>query len=167
MTSINFSMMLAPDRAQPAMKRLICAFALLSLSVGCAAFAAGAQSTPIEVRQGWIRWLPAGLPAAGYLTILNQGDKPVALVKASSPDYGNVMLHRSVAANGKDRMVMVKRLTIPAHGKVDIAPGGYHLMLMQATQSVSPGDDVPVSLQFSDGTIVHARLKVRQANQLN
>lgn len=148
------------------MKSLKCLFADFCLAIGCAA-AAGSVHPSIEVQHGWVRWLPGALPAAGYLTIINHGATASALVKASSPDYGDVMLHRTVTSGGMENMEMVDRLKIPAHGEIDLSPGNYHLMLMHAKHPVAPGDEVPVVLQFSDGTAVHARLKVRPANQLN
>ena len=44
--------------------------------------AAGSSEAPIEVSAAWIRWLPAGLPAAGYATLVNTGDTPVSLISA-------------------------------------------------------------------------------------
>ena len=46
---------------------------------------AASPGAPIEVVAAWIRWLPAGLPAAGYATLVNRGDKPLSLISASSP----------------------------------------------------------------------------------
>ncbi len=63
------------------MKKLKCVLAVVGLTIAFGACAAGSAS--LEVRQGWVRWLPGGLPAAGYLTIVNHGDKPVALINTS------------------------------------------------------------------------------------
>jgi len=142
------------------------ATAALCLTTACAAFAANGRQAPIEVENGWVRWLPGDLPAAGYLTISNHGGQPVALVKESSPDYEKVMLHRSVTAHGSERMEMVERLPVPAHGKAAMSPGNYHLMLMHARHPIAPGDEIHVTLRFSDGSTVNAALQVRPANQL-
>src|SRR5574337_1124708 len=83
------------------------------------------------------------LAAAGYLTIINHGATASALVKASSPDYSDVMLHRTVTSGGMENMEMVDRLKIPARGEIDLSPGNYHLMLMHAKHPVAPGDEVP------------------------
>jgi copper(I)-binding protein len=110
---------------------------------------------------GWVRWLPANLPAAGYVTVFNAGKTPIDLTSASSPDYQQVMLHQSIANGSTDRMVMVAKLTIPAGGSVQIAPSGYHLMLMSATRSIAPGDTVHVTLHFSDGSSLLVPMAVR------
>lgn len=143
------------------MKILRYLLAALCLTImGVAAVAASGAPPAIQVEHGWVRWLPGKLPAAGYATISNHGNQAVALIKTSSPDYASVMLHRTVTSNGVDQMKSVGRLEIPPHGKVDISPGNYHLMLMHATHPINPGDTISIAFQFSDGAVVHAQFKV-------
>jgi periplasmic copper chaperone A len=42
---------------------------------------------PISATLAWVRWLPGNLPAGGYLTLRNDGDRPATLVSVSSPDF--------------------------------------------------------------------------------
>lgn len=147
------------------MKTLRYLLAALCLMILGAEAVAGGASPAIDVQQGWVRWLPGNLPAAGYATITNNGNKAVALVKTSSPDYESVMLHRTVTSHGVDQMKPVGRLDIPPHGKVDISPGDYHLMLMHATHPINPGDTISIVFQFSDGAVVHAQFKVEPPNK--
>lgn len=123
------------------------------------------SATPsVRVEHAWIRWLPANLPAAGYATIVNDGDSLQRLTGASSPDYGSVMLHRSRLAQGDSTMEMVDHLDIPAHGSAKLAPGGYHLMLSRATHPLKPGDKVPMRLRFADGSVLQVDFSVLPAN---
>jgi copper(I)-binding protein len=103
------------------------------------------------IEQAWIRWLPANLPAGGYLTVANHGDQPVVLVGASSPDYATIGLHRSVITDGVDNMQPVKQITVAPHSTLNFGATGYHLMLMMPVRPVAPGDRVPITLQFADG----------------
>ncbi|HTW74291.1 MAG TPA: copper chaperone PCu(A)C [Steroidobacteraceae bacterium] len=112
---------------------------------------APAQGAPVQIRQAWIRWLPANLPAGGYLTLSNPSARTVSLVGASSPDYGSVMLHRSLEHNGTSRMVPVAHIDVAPHSTLSFASLGYHLMLMRPRTSITPGDHVPVTLRFADG----------------
>ncbi|WP_345814356.1 copper chaperone PCu(A)C [Paraburkholderia sp. PREW-6R] len=141
---------------------LTCALALASGLV-TAAQAAGAQA--ISVQNAWVRWLPNNLPAAGYLTLVNASDKAVDLVDISSDDYGDAMLHQTVSNGSSQKMVMVDKLTVPAHGQVAIAPGGYHVMLEDAKHKVAPGDTVHLTLKFSDGETLNAPFAVKSPAQ--
>ncbi len=135
---------------------------LLALSIG--ALAATPTSTSLRAKNAWIRWLPANLPAAGYVAIENDGGAPARLTGASSPDYGRVMLHRSQTVNGVEKMTMVASMDIPAQGKAALAPGGYHLMLSEPTHPIKPGDTVRVTLRFAGGLSLQADFPVRPAN---
>lgn len=125
---------------------------------------AAADKPPVTVSHAWIRVLPGTLPAGGYAVIHNTGDTPYILTGASSPDYQHVMLHRSITQGGMSHMHKVKQLKLPAHATVRLAPGGYHLMLMQATHPVKVGDQVPVTLHFADGSRLEVDFKARPAN---
>lgn len=121
----------------------------------------------IRASHAWIRVLPGSLPAGGYVTLINDGDQPVALQTASSPAYASVMLHHSSTSGGVSRMTMVDTLAIPAHAKVALAPAGYHLMLMQAKTPVKPGDTVEVTLTFADGSTLETHFTARPANAMD
>jgi len=129
--------------------------------------AAGAHATEaqhIRASGAWIRVLPGDLPAGAYVTLENTGDQPASLHAARSPNYAEVMLHQSSSAGGVSRMAMVDELAIPAHGKAELGPGGYHLMLMKATAPVKVGDKIKLTLSFGDGSTLDADFVARPAN---
>jgi copper(I)-binding protein len=121
------------------------------------AFAAGS----ITVEQPWMRFIIKATPAAGYMTLKNAGDRPVALTSASSPACGMLMLHQSKQQNGIDSMTHVEKIAIPAHGSLQFSPGGYHLMCMQPKDAMKLGASVPVTLTFADGQSVTAQFPVK------
>jgi len=121
----------------------------------------------VTASHAWIRVLPGDLPAGAYVTLRNDGDHPVSLTGASSPAYGEAMLHESSSAGGMNRMTMIHALPVPAHGTQALQPGGYHLMLMDPRQPVHPGDTVRVLLQFGDGGTLPVDFKARPANALD
>lgn len=126
---------------------------LAALSFGLCTASAQAADTAgaIVAHDGWVRWLPGKLPAAGYVTLDNHSDKPIALTEVDTDDYGMAMLHQTVKNGSTSKMEMIDKLEIPAHGSVAIAPGGYHLMLEDAQHPIKPGDTVHLKLVFSDG----------------
>lgn len=137
----------------------------LSLSLAFVSHAQAAAPQAITAKDAWVRWLPNNLPAAGYVTLVNAGDKPVDLVDVSSSDYGDAMLHQTVSNGSSQKMVMVDKLTVPAHGQVAIAPGGYHLMLEDAKHKIAPGDTVHLKLKFSDGATLDTPFAVKSPAQ--
>lgn len=122
------------------------------------------KAPTVSVDHAWIRLLPGTLPAGGYATLHNSGDTPVVLTAANSDDYQQVMLHQSTTHDGMSHMSRVDKLTVPAHGSIELTPGGYHLMLMHATHTIEVGDMVPVTLHFADGKILTVDFKARPAN---
>ena len=135
----------------------------LALAMATAAHATGA----VHASDAWVRWLPNKLPAAGYVTLTNSGDKPVDLdvEHVTSPDYDSVMLHRTVSNGSTSQMEMVDKATVPAHGVLKIAPGGYHFMLEEAKHKIAPGDTVHLRMKFSDGTTLDTPFAVKSPAQ--
>jgi copper(I)-binding protein len=141
---------------------LACLLAGLLLTAEVHATAAHVRAT-----DAWIRVLPGALPAGGYLTLHNDGNQAATLTSASSAAYARIMLHRSSMTGRMSRMTMVDALTVPAHGTVTLAPGGYHFMLMQATAPVQPGDKLVLTLKFADGSSLPVAFVARPANALD
>ena len=138
--------------------------ALSTLPVANSALAdsPAAPKPTIRVLAAWIRWLPGGLPAAGYLTLTNTGDKALALDTASSASYRDVSIHRSIAHGTTVEMTPVKELTLPAHTTLEFESTGYHLMLMQPTAAADTAAKIPITLHFSDGSILTVPFEVRR-----
>jgi len=142
--------------------RSAAAAACLAAAQALAGAAAIDVPNTIQVRQAWIRWLPGSAPAGGYLTLINGGDRPVSLVAVVSSGYGTVAMHRSQLRDGISTMVAVERIIIAAHSTLNFASEGYHLMLTAPPIPVQPGDQVPVTLIFSDGTRLTVPFALRQ-----
>lgn len=122
------------------------------------------QASQLKVTHAWIRILPGALPGAGYAVIRNHGNRPAVIVAAHSRFYGNIMLHRSRVRNGMSQMIAVPKLTVPPHGRIQLRPGSYHLMMMHAKHPVQVGHMVPVTLKLADGSTLEVRFKGRPAN---
>ena len=127
------------------------------------AVAPGAQGgpPPVQIKDAWVRWLPGNLPAGGYVTLVNSGARPASLVKAASPDYASVSLHRSFTVGGTSRMTPMKQISVAPHSSLEFAAQGYHLMLAHPTRTLAPGDRVTLTLTFADGAVLDVAFEVR------
>jgi periplasmic copper chaperone A len=139
---------------------MACKGVLLGLWIAATAAAATPVAT-ITVSDAWVRWLPANLPAGGYVTLKNTGTRVQVLTGATSPDFAEVSLHHSVQRDGVSQMQPVSRVEIPPGGVLSLAGGGYHLMLEQPARPLKPGDQVSITLQFVGGSSTTARFEVR------
>ncbi len=127
-----------------------------AVSVG-AAHAAPA----VTITDAWFRSLPGSLPAGGYFTLHNPTAKTLSLTGAASPACGMVMLHKSDAMGGMERMEDVTAIDVAPGGTLSFAPGGYHLMCMDPKMKI--GGHVPVTLEFAGGTKLTIDFAVRGA----
>lgn len=121
------------------------------------------RAAGITVTDGWIRALPSNVPSGGYFTLSNDSGKRIVLTGASSPACGMLMLHKTEASGGMASMSDVATIPIAVGAHLSFAPGGYHLMCMNPTPAIRPGNSIPVTLRFADGETVIADFKVRNA----
>ncbi len=127
------------------------------LPILLAACSPAPEGPELAFETAWIRALPPdhGM-TAGFGTLVNHGPEAIELVSFGSPTWADVSLHRTELVDGVSRMREVKSLTVPANGSVELAPGGYHLMLMMPAGPIAPGDSVTVTMATADGrTFLH------------
>ena len=143
-------------------RMLACAAALLAL------FSASSQAQEIKagdlvITQAWSRATPAGAKVAGgYLTIENKGAAPDRLVSGSGDFAGKVEIHEMAMNNGVMTMrPLDKGLAIEPGKTVKLAPGGYHLMLMDLKNPLKQGEKVPLTLEFEKAGKVALSLDVQ------
>ena len=123
----------------------------------------GASCAP-QVRDGWVRLVPGGMPMhAGFGRIENACAAPATIVSASSPSYASVMLHESRVVNGMNQMRMLQELRIAPDDAAVLKPGGLHLMLMRPGAKLNPGSRVVVQFELAGGGTVLGEFEVRKA----
>jgi len=52
-------------------------------------------------------------------------------------------------------------VTVPAGSHAHLSPGGDHIMLMSLKHPLTPGDEVPLTLKFSDNTTHDLKVPVK------
>jgi copper(I)-binding protein len=128
----------------------------------------------ITVEHAWARTSPAGV-TAGAVYFDNTSADTDTLVAASVPSSiaGEVQIHEILPAEmsgddmsgdemsgdggmdmGDGEMAMVMQemtdgLPLPADELVSLAPGGYHVMLLDLAEPLEAGDEFDVTLDFT------------------
>jgi copper(I)-binding protein len=123
---------------------------------------AHASAQDVVVSDAWSRPVPAGLQTGVvYMALTNRTPVADRLISAASPVATKMELHRSSMVGGMMTMTPVPGgLAIPPHSRVDIAPNGYHFMLIGLRKGLEPGQSFPVTLRFARAGLVTVKVKV-------
>ncbi len=106
-----------------------------------------ALAADVKIDDPWVRGTVVGQMATGAFMAIT-AKQGAALVSASSPVAGVVEIHTMSMNNGVMTMRPIPRLELPAGKAVQLAPGGYHVMLMDLKQPLKTGEVVPITLKL-------------------
>jgi copper(I)-binding protein len=133
----------------------------------------GGSGSAIKVTDPWSRTSPkvAGAGAA-YMVIENTGAAADNLLGGKSDVAKAVEVHETYEmtpeaapsdAMGGSMMGMrrIDKLEIPAGGKVELKPGGYHIMLIDLTRELKAGETIEITLTFEKAGAVKVTAEVR------
>lgn len=138
---------------------------LFALATICAEPASAQQvkAGDLVIDHAWTRATPGGAQVgAGYLTIENRGVITDKLIGASTRAAAKAEVHEMAMDNGVMTMRPVQGgLSIPPGQSITLAPGGYHIMLMELKAPFKEGDKVPLTLQFEKAGTVDVMLDVQ------
>lgn len=117
----------------------------------------------LVLKNAWARATPGGAQVGGgYLTIENTGKNADKLLGGSTPAAAKVEVHDMAMKDGVMTMrPTTQGLAIPPGKSVTLAPGGYHLMLMNLKGPLKEGGRVPVTLQFENAGKVDVVLDIQ------
>jgi periplasmic copper chaperone A len=138
------------------------AFAALALSFRSPARAEEVKAGDLVITEAWTRATPKGAKiGGGYLTIENKGTVSDRLIGGSADIAGSVQVHEMSMDDGVMKMrPLDKGLAIEPGKVVKLAPGGYHLMMMDLKSPLKQGDRLPITLEFEKAGKVQVSLEV-------
>ncbi len=84
-----------------------------------------------------------------------------SLLRASSAQAGNVMLHDSVIEDGVMMMRHAERLSFDSSTPLVLQPNGLHVMLMGMKSALTPQSDLQVELEFEKSGPIAVDVEVR------
>lgn len=118
----------------------------------------------VAVSNAWIREaLQQASINAGYMTIVNSGRSDVTLVGIESDSFGSIEIHEMATAHGLMKMREINKLIIPANGRVELSPGGKHLMMHGPTEPLPAGKQVKITLNFASGAAQGLDIAVKES----
>jgi len=116
----------------------------------------------VSVEHAWVRMPPpAADTAAAYMTLHNEGDEDVVIVRVSSDVSKISTIHLIQKQGAIMRMSMANNMAIPAHGFIKLEPGGMHVMLTDLKQILKPEQVVHIMLELTDGSTIKVVARVR------
>ena len=137
---------------------------IISLLLSILVFHANPADVMVSVSGAWIREvLPGQDSTAGYLVIENPNHQSDSLVAVACVCAGSIEVHRMIHDKGQMRMEPAGRLEIPALGKVQLEPGGTHLMFFGLKAPLPVGTKVKLTLRFEKAGEISVEAEVRAA----
>ena len=142
--------------------RVAIAVALAALALA-ACGGSGGTSGGITVSEAWARPSPMMERAgAAYLVLHNGGAADDKLLSVESDVAKAIELHETKESGGMMQMSPVPNIPIPANSKVELKPGGLHVMLIGLNLELKAGDKVELTLNFEKAGKVSVTAEVKE-----
>jgi copper(I)-binding protein len=155
---------------------------LIGVVVACAGSTTACSSptplaTTITVTHAWARPTPTGASnGVAYLAIASPADDEIIGAAVPASVATRVELHESMgggagaampnmpdmaSATGEMTMVPLERVALPAHRKVEFAPGAKHVMLTGLATPLVAGSHFVLTLRFAHAAPMDVSVEVR------
>ena len=136
----------------------------ITVAAGCSAAATPSPSAgTMTVSDAWARAsMTMERAVAVYLVIKNGTGSDDALVSVSTTAAATAELHETVAGDsGMMQMQPVDSIPVPKGGSATLAPGGFHIMLINPTSTLDPGASIELTLTFEHAAPVKVTAQVK------
>ena len=120
------------------------------------------EGADIALSRAWARPTIGQAPGSVYLTIENKGHGSDRLTGAVTDRAAMAMVHQNEVVDGIAKMRMAGEINIPAHDRIEMRPGGTHIMLEGLRSPLQTGDRFDLVLRFrssKDQTVTVTVLK--------
>jgi copper(I)-binding protein len=134
---------------------------LFSAAVACWPLAVMAADAGLTIESPWARPAAVGQMGVIYLTVKDTG-APDRLIGVKTPVADEAQLHESKMDGNVMEMRPVQAAPVAPGQPLVLAPGGYHIMLMDLKQPLKVGDAVPVTLIFEKAGSISATATVQR-----
>jgi len=119
-------------------------------AIAALAWAGWGQAADVNVSGAWARATMPGQKVAGvYMTITSAA--PARLVAVETPAARVAEIHEMRHEDGVMKMRRLDGLALPAGEPVALAPGGFHIMLLDIKQPLAAGQEIALTLVVDAG----------------
>lgn len=119
----------------------------------------------IDVSNAWARPTRGDAPGAVYVTIENKGGEDDRLVGVMTDHAAMAMVHQTELSNGVARMRMAGEINVPAGDRIEMVPGGTHIMLEGLRTPLRTGDTFQLVLKFRASEDEKVTVRVAEAEE--
>ena len=118
----------------------------------------------IDIGHPYARVTAVGQPTGGgYLSLDNKG-RDDRLLSATAAVSASVELHSMSMEGDVMRMRQVDGIALPTGKKVELKPGGFHIMFVGLKAPLKAGDKFPLKLKFEKSGEVEVMVNVEAPN---
>ena len=108
----------------------------------------------VKIENAYVRATPPHLPnSAAFMSIKNDSNEDISIIKAVSNVSKVVELHIHQIKDGVMAMYQIPKIDIAANSKTVLEPGGLHIMFIGLKKPLKVGENVNLTLEFSNGEI--------------
>ncbi|MCJ2177725.1 copper chaperone PCu(A)C [Novosphingobium album (ex Hu et al. 2023)] len=100
----------------------------------------------------------AGRPAAAYFSVRNDGAANATLAGVHVAGAAKAEMHKTEGGT----MSPVDSVEIAPGTTIEFAPGGYHVMAFELSDSLKPGSTTELTFTFSDGDKVSMPVRIER-----
>ena len=114
----------------------------------------------VTATDAWVRGtVPAQKTTGAFVTLESSED--AKLISVTTPAAKVAEIHESMQSQGVMRMHAVDQVPLPAGKRVELKPGGFHVMLVDLSKPLAEGDSVPLTLTIEDKQGKRTQLQVQ------
>lgn len=136
---------------------------IAGLAAGCTAIPAAAPHAGLTIEGPFARPAPGSGQGGAFLTVVNAGSNADRLIAARSPVAPVTELHETIDDNGVMKMRPVPGgFEVPAGGRLELKPGGKHLMFVGLTTPLTAGSEIEITLVFEKAGEIAVKAPVQQ-----
>ncbi len=115
------------------------------------------------IENAWIAEAPpVSKVMVAYLTLINAGPNAIEIIRAESDLYSSIEIHETIHKDGMASMVRHDSLIIAANNKLELKPGGPHLMLFNPAKRLKAGDVVTITFTANNNTTKTVSVPVKK-----